>query len=684
MGIGYLKFQTRIGENTIPLQGADITVMDMDSTPIYHLITDENGETTAVSLYAPDKQNTLNPAYSGEEYSTYDVEVTKDGYRPEKIYGVQIFDTVRAVLPINMEPETDELRAENSVKETYITENALLEEAPWEQSGPAPAAPSAASSRILPDVVIPEYITVHLGAKNTAAKNVRVKFIDYIKNVVSSEIFPTWNQAAIEANTYAIISFALNRIYTEWYRSQGYDYDITSNTQTDMKYIDGRDIFENISATVDRIFNQYVRRQGTREPYFTEFCNGTTVTCPGMSQWGSQYLALSGMSPIQILRYYYPSDIEIVQSNNIAGVTGSYPGSPLSIGSRGQSVTAIQNYLNRIRKAYPLIPQVSPVDGVYGTNTANAVRTFQSIFNLPQTGVVDNATWYKISYLYASVTKLAELTSEGDKIGVGTTVPTTVVSQGSKGTDVTQLQFILNYLSNFYSVIPAVTVDGNFGAGTTAAVKAFQQEFGLTPDGTVGSTTWKALFDVYKAVQNNTPPSITPPTPTPPPPTPETPNYPGKALQWGSKGDAVATMQRYLTALSTTYPSIPKLTADGIFGQSTQTAVLAFQRLFGLTQDGIIGPATWQKIVDAYNQNGSAPAYPGYALKVGSTGDNVALVQRYLNNLTAKYPSITKIVTDGVFGNGTKAAVIAFQKIFNLTADGIVGPATWNALVNAQ
>ncbi len=232
---------------------------------------------------------------------------------------------------------------------------------------------------------IPENIVVHLGRPNQDAQNVTVPFPEYIKNVASSEIYPTWPENAIRANIYAIITFALNRIYTEWYRSRGYDFDITNSTQYDQAFQYGRDIFENISEIVDEIFNNYVRKQGSVAPYFTQFCNGTTVTCDGLSQWGTVELANQGLTPLEILQYYYGDDIEIVQNAPIRSGIESYPGTPLEVGDAGNEIKTIQVQLNRISNNYPAIPKINPSNGIFGEQTAAAVRTFQGIFNLPQT-----------------------------------------------------------------------------------------------------------------------------------------------------------------------------------------------------------------------------------------------------------------------------------------------------------
>lgn len=290
------------------------------------------------------------------------------------------------------------------------------------------------------------------------------------------------------------------------YRSRGYNFDITNSTAYDQYFVYGRPIYESISRIVDRIFNEYVRRQGQNAPYFTSFCNGTTVSCQGMSQWGTVTLANRGLTPIEILRSYYPDDVEIAETNIITGVISSYPGTPLRNGSTGLDVQTIQTYLNRIRRNYPAIPAITDETGTFGSSTQNAVTSFQRIFGLSPDGIVGNATWYKISSLYTAVTRLADLDSEGNTLGIGTVPPSSVLRQGSRGPDVITLQYLLNVISEYYPSVPAPTQDGIFGSGTQQSVIAFQRALQLAPDGMVGPLTWRALYDVYQGIEQNVPP----------------------------------------------------------------------------------------------------------------------------------------------------------------------------------
>lgn len=355
---------------------------------------------------------------------------------------------------------------------------------------------------------IPETITVHTGPANQWAENVTVSFPDYIKNVASSEVYPTWNEAALRANILAQISFALNRVYTEYYRSRGYDFDITSSTATDQKFIKGRSTFENIDRLVDDLFDSYIRRVGTVEPLSARFCNGTTVTCEGLSQWGSEELAQQGYNSFEILQYYYGDDIELVVDAPIQGIQNSYPGTPLRRGDSGDYVTVLQVMLNRIGQDYPAIPRIAQPDGIFGTRTENAVKEFQRIFGLTPDGIVGKATWYKLVFLYVGVTDLSELVSEGQRFyQVRPASNVNPIQEGDTGIEVTGLQYFLSIISQVNPGFSRLQIDGTFGPATRQAVITAQRYFGLEPTGRVDLATWLSIYDEYlaaaKALQND-------------------------------------------------------------------------------------------------------------------------------------------------------------------------------------
>lgn len=355
----------------------------------------------------------------------------------------------------------------------------------------------------MPTVIpyVPQRITVHLGAPSASADNVTVSFSDYVKNVASSEIYPTWEESALRANILAIVSFALNRVYTEFYRSRGYDFDITSSTAYDQFFVRGRSFFSNVSRLVDELFNSYLRRPGFVEPLAAKFCNGTTVTCEGLSQWGSQALAQQGYNSTQILRSYY-GDVEIVANAPVQDYVSSYPGTPLRRGSVGPNVVVIQTELNRISQNYPAIPKVSAVDGIFGADTENSITVFQKIFNLNPDGVVGPATWYALVRLYTAVTSLSELRSQGQRFYTIAWNKGRPLVPGDRGIQVEHLQYMLRVLAAYISQIPSVAVDGIYGSASRSAVLAAQGYFGLPQTGTVDLTTWDEIYDQFTGIEN--------------------------------------------------------------------------------------------------------------------------------------------------------------------------------------
>lgn len=436
---------------------------------------------------------------------------------------------------------------------------------------------------------IPETITVHLGTPDSNAPNVTVDFPSYIKNVASSEIFPTWPENSLRANIYVITTFALNRIYTEWYRSRGYDFDITSTTQYDQKFINGREYFENISYLVEELFNDYVRRQGSIEPLFTAFCNGTTTTCDGLSQWGTVTLANRGMTPFEILQYYYGNDIEIVKDAPIRTAMPSYPGVELSLGIEGNEVKSLQRYLNRISRNYPAIPKIPEIDGIFGVATENAVKKFQEIFGLEETGVVNLSTWNKITYIYTSVKHIAELDSEGVRFDEITPEFETL-RFGMQNNEVSIMQYYLAVIGAYYQAVSPVEITRYFGEMTENSVKSFQRVFGLPQTGEIDRRTVGEIYRAYQGIIESVPPDYT-----------EVDLYPNIVLKEGMTNDSVRIIQEYLTLIHESYPNIPAVNNTGYFGPLTKQSVIEFQRQFGINPTGIVGALTWDKIAEIYS-----------------------------------------------------------------------------------
>lgn len=652
-----LVFQLSTARSALPVQGAAVLVTDPVTGRNTRLTTDQSGRTRVLCVTAPPLAWSQTPNNDGRPYSIYHADIRAEGYVPVRLTGIQVFFGQQSLQTVEMIPYEEGGNTANTPGETIgepedpleSDQAARFSEAPTEDAQPpgipderelslpeepaavpvlAPVAGLAVTEDVPPDsdradsepdavpaaslsapvvtrdlaeenaaarataevltgpraasqVYVPEYITVHLGApNNTSARNVTVSFRDYIKNVASSEIYPTWPEAALRANILAQITFAQNRIFTEWYPSQGYNFNITNNTAYDQYFVYGRNIFTNISRLVDELFDQYIRRRGAVNPIFSQYCNGTTVTCAGLSQWGTVSLANNGYTPLGILRYYYGDDIVIDTATVQRRITSSYPGSPLTIGSRGEGVRTVRTWLNRIRRNYPAIPAISTTGGdTYNAEMQRSVQAFQRIFNLTPDGIVGPATWNKIAYIYVAVMRLAEL--GGEDIPLPSQRPGGTLRRGSSGETVRLAQYFLRVIALYDDEIPPITIDGVYGAATENAVRAFQKMQGITVDGIIGTATWNALYERFLGINQTTGLAVT---------------YPGTPLKNGSRGDNVRVVQEYLNTLASAYP-LPRVAVDGIYGAATENAVTAFQRLFGLTADGIVGPRTWERLV---------------------------------------------------------------------------------------
>jgi peptidoglycan hydrolase-like protein with peptidoglycan-binding domain len=444
----------------------------------------------------------------------------------------------------------------------------------------------------LTNVVIPGSITVHLGEPSEPAENVTVPFIDYVKNVASSEIYPTWPEASLKANIYAIISIALNRIYTEWYRSRGYNFDITNTTQYDQAFVKDRGIFDSIDRIVDEIFDEYIVRQGRIEPLFATFCDGRIAQCNGMYQWGTVDLAQQGMVPYEILQYYYGEDININTDTPIINLQETYPGSPLSLGDTNQYVLIAKMSLNTISANFPAIPKITPIDATFNESMEAAVREFQNIFNLPVTGVIDKATWYELRKIYVSVRRLAELSSRGILIEE---IPSDIsdIEEGQVVPRVQLVQYFINVLSAYYESIPSIDIDGILGPNTRAAIIEFQKTLELPITGLIDEETWNTMYNSVLGILRELPPTAV-----------ALPSfiYPNIIYREGTEGPDVFIIQELLAFISTVVPEIPTVELNGFFGPETTAAVIAFQRMYGIEPDGIVDEETWNKIVDVYRE----------------------------------------------------------------------------------
>ena len=456
---------------------------------------------------------------------------------------------------------------------------------------------------------VPETLTVHLGAPGAAAPDVTVSFPDYIKNVASSEIYPTWPENAIRANILAQVSFTLNRVYTEYYRSLGYPFDITNSTRSDQAFVEGRDIFENVSRLTDELFTTYIRRKGSVVPLFAAYCNGTSTTCAGLSQWGSVSLANAGRTPFEILQTFYGEDIELEEAP-VRGFGPSLPPDPLRLGSVGNDVLDLQIRLNRISENYPSIPKIPVTNGVFEQSTLDAVLEFQHIFSLERDGIVGRATWYRVLFIFTAVKRLNELDAEGVSFGEIEKQYPDVLSIGMTGVGVEVIQYFLALIGLFEDSVPAPVVDGIFGQETEGSVRAFQARYGLEPTGIVDRETYRALYDVYLGILRALPPDLIGERAKP---------YPGNVLVYGSRGEDVTDLQTYLRALSEPY-GLPEVGISGFFDPKTRDAVTAVQRRFGIPVSGAVGATTWARIASLYDGllSGEALApgqFPGIELK---------------------------------------------------------------------
>jgi peptidoglycan hydrolase-like protein with peptidoglycan-binding domain len=442
----------------------------------------------------------------------------------------------------------------------------------------------------LTQVVIPAAITVHLGAPDEPAENVTVSFLDYIKNVASSELYPTWPENALRANIYAITSTALNRVFTEWYRSRGYNFDITNDTRYDQSFVHNRGIFDTVSVIADELFDSYIVRQGRLEPLYAQFCDGRVAQCPGLLQWGTVDLANQGYSPYEILQYYYGDDINIQTDTPLAEAYETFPGTPLQLGDNNPYVLQMQVALNTISTNYPAIPKIPNPTGTFDAATQAAVQEFQRIFNLPVTGIIDKATWYRIRRIYTAVTSLAELTSQGIILS---DIPEFLLEPvaGDATARVQTVQYFLNVLSAYYNTIPSVDINGVLDTQTRTSIMEFQRTMGLPITGIVDEATWNSMYNSVVGILDTLPPSaIALPSLL----------WPGTVYQLGSEGPNVYLIQQYLSYISSVLEGIPPAEPDGIYGPETEQAVREFQEYFGIDVTGVVDQYTWNRIVLIY------------------------------------------------------------------------------------
>lgn len=691
MPTGNLIVVLRTATGALPINSGSITVTNMQNeTVFYEFLTAVNsGISRTATLEAPPKSISLDSDIgTALPYSLYNVIIRAEGSFKTEIDGVQLFDGIDTHLPIQLIPLPEGVTDPDDEKTIVIRipEHILRTDGP--SSGVAPTLSQKAASDAIPAIIIgegvyiPETITVHLGAPDENAQNVTLSFTDYIKNVASSEIYPTWPRESLRANVTAQISLALNRIYTEWYRSRGYDFDITSSTAFDQAFVYGRNIFDETSEVVDEIFNRYIVRPNTVSPLFASYCNGTTSTCAGLSQWGTVALANDGQTSEDILGFYY-GDINIAETNDIRTPEESYPGTPLTLGAQGEDVRIIQEQLNRIAINFPQLPLIA-VNSVYDSGTQETVNEFQRLFVLPISGSVDRATWYRISQIYTSVKRLGELTSEGQRAAYNQQLyPGSPIKLYSRGSEVQEIQFYLQRISRFNPAVQSPSLDGIYGGETQRAVISFQKAYGLEPTGVVDERTWADIVSIYNGTLDNV---------QEPESSLNTIPYPGYVISVGSRGEYPRYIQETLNVINNVFLTIPELVTDGIYGTKTQNAVNEFANIFGYNSADGIENTLWNKINEIYltvarncifatsASNGSRD-FAGTTLTIGSSGENVRYIQERINRIHTAIPYIGKLVTDGLYGSATAKSVSALQRVFGLTETGTVNESTW-LLVN--
>ncbi|MDU1412618.1 MAG: peptidoglycan-binding protein [Clostridium sp.] len=628
MGKGYILIQLSKEQEALPITNAKIKIRYHKTKEVMFETNngvDESGRSQLIELDAPDKDLSLNPMNETYiPYARYDVSVDSEGYNTVIIEGVSIFDETTSIQNVSLTEivKTGADAFYNSTEDRIvIPPHQLLLDVQRDQKTGVLSQPF-----VLREVYIPEYITVHLGAPSAWAQNVTVRFVDYIKNVASHEIYPTWPEQSLRANIYAQITFALNRVYTEWYVSRGYSFQITNSTAYDQYFVNGGNVFENVSKIVDSIFNEYFSIVNSNAPYFTQYCNGTTAKCNGLSQWGTVDLANNGKTALQILQYYYGNDKILKRTPIIAGLVESYPGVAIRRTNRNSNVTIIQQQLNRISQNYPAIPKLIPVDGIFGPNTEASVKVFQRVFNLVQDGIVGRATWYKLSAIYTAVKRLGELDQEveqniivedlngnlnGDyqleslKYGSNcsyvdleeiysvedlTRYPGYVLKKNFVNKDVRRLKTMLAKISSLYEEIPEVNVDRDFDEKTKNAVIKFQKTFGLSQTGDVDINTWRNIVFVYLSLDSgrniNTSDILFP--------------FPFE-LKLGDNNGYVAVLKEYMNVLARNGYNIRILPIDNIFDSATERNVKNLQKVFDLRKTGVVDKVTWNKIASTYN-----------------------------------------------------------------------------------
>ncbi len=634
MQTGTLKIELSVG-GALPVSDAVVRVRTLDGRLLYDqtITLGSDGESRVFQIETPDIELSLDKNEIPAPYSLCNVEVLSGNFKRVFINGVQIFAQRQAILQIPLIPDTASFPS-SAPPETLIIPPNGLRLPPQPEGDTSSLLPQSPTGQLHAFPFIPEYITVHLGLPTDfSAKNVTVTFQDYIKNVASSEIYPTWPEEALKANIIAQISFVLNRVYTEWYRSRGYTFDITNATAFDQYFVEGRNIFQNISEIVDEIFNIYMTKPSREEPFFARYCNGTTSTCDGLSQWGTVSLANDGLSFREILEFYY-GEIELTETNDIRGPFDSYPGNPLTVGSSGAPVRQMQEHLNRIAINYPSIGFIE-VDGFYGEKTAESVRAFQRIFNLDIDGIVGKATWYAISRIYVAVKRLAELTSEGERADYASQeYPGTPLRLGDRSVEVLEIQLYLSTIALYNNSVKTVSIDGVYGESTLNSVVSFQRAYGIDPDGIVGEITWNRLVDVYNGIKENVDvPLLGSDT--------DTAELPDADFTVGAIHEFVPSIATAVNILSENFDEIASVEVSNEYSKTLSESIKGFQSLMSLPITGNVDKLTWNYLTHTIEKMPKAKQ----KAKTTSTPQAEANTMEIMENAEANTTDISESLT---------------------------------------
>ncbi len=737
---GYLIFELRKDNGATPISNAQVKITKIDGREVNHLLNvDESGKTDKFEVYTKDKSLTFDKFNREIPYTEVDAEVRFENDKIIFIDGIQIYSDILSIQEVKIDNREGKFRSNKDKKGKSKKHHVHFKNHPpcvleGEHSDHTNNFKQDEKS-IKPvlktcDIFIPEFIIVHIGCPGDDGEVLAVPFIDYIKNVSCSSVYPTWSREAICANVHSIISFTLNRIYTDWYKSKGYGFDITSSSEDDQMYVKGRNLFRNVCDIVDEIFYTCIRVNGFSQPFLAKCYNFSNCSGRSLSRWGSFDLAEDGFGALDILKKYYGDNIELVNVDDVGGIINRNPQRNLSVGSVGDDVRFIQKALNTIAKQYVGISKILNEDGIFGENTRRAVRDFQRIFNLDADGIVGVKTWNKISLLYALIKKIFDNSNNIEEI-IRNAFP---MELGSKGEDVKNIQKSLNFIFKKYGSFDKLDEDGYFGEKTRDAVKEFQKRFGLVVDGIVGKDTIDRIKYVEKNINDLSM---------------FVPNVSDDneefiedikqlkddfrlilsleeieiPMKFGDQGENVKSLQRELNNLSKYYGFLEKLDEDGIFGPKTKETILKFQKRFGLNVDGIFGEESLKKLVslnkaleelqidgDCCNirqdkkeecakkknyiididkskfKSEYSMEYPNFNLEYGCTCGYVILVQKYINSIKKNnknyFSNNDEILENGKFDDNTLKHIKEFQDKIGYDKNGIIDKLTWNNLVN--